>query len=264
MRLAHILSSILLLLVSNEARGACAPLKFGYVDQHRPPYYMGSGPLEPELPGASVELVHDIIGSARCPHSSLRLPHRRLRPALEQGLIQAMPLDASDADTALYALPLDRNGKLDAERALRMVTVVYVRADDAEARSADPLQYFRKHQLGVTLGSPFVAFARQEGLAIDDGALDAVRNLEKLKRRRIDGFAAGVVSETDLDAVVAAQFGGDIVRHDKLLRKHHVWLAFNKDYYASNKADVEAMWHWIASHGHGRLAKLLKKYDAQP
>lgn len=264
MRLVHILSSILLLLVSSEARGGCAPIKFGYVDQHRPPYYLGNGPLEPDQPGASVELVHDIIGSARCPHSSVRLPHRRLRPALEAGAIQAMPLDAIDKDTDLYALPLDRNGKLDAERALRMVTVVYVRADDAEARSADPLLYFRSHQLGATLGSPFAAFARMEGMTIDDGALDATRNLEKLKRHRIDGFAASVISETDLDAFVATHFGGEIVRHDKPLRKHHIWLAFNKDYYASNKADVETMWNWVGTHGHSRLAKLMKKYDAQP
>jgi ABC-type amino acid transport substrate-binding protein len=250
----------LLLSVAGHALGACAPLRIGYADQDRPPYFLGSGQDVPDQPGASVDLLREMAGAAKCPVSFVRLPLRRLGAALLEGRIDATPVTSDKADTAAFAVPRDRHGALDNARAMRLVTVLYVRRDDAAARAAEPLEYFRTHKLGIVLGSPILAWGQQRGLDIDDGAANLVRNLEKLRLGRIDGFAGYIGAPADLDFQVRELHGKALVRHRKLLSSQHVVLAFSNSYRDSNRAAVETMWNWLASHGQTRLAQLMKGY----
>jgi hypothetical protein len=139
-----------------------------------------------------------------------------------------------------------------------------VRAADQKAASAEPQAWIQTHALGALKGSPIAALMRSKGIAMDDGAVDYLRNLEKLKRARIDGFAVSVIELDDLDQLVSSSFGNELVRVEKPLRTSHIYLAVNKAYYAANKAYVDTMWNWVGSHAQSRLGSLTKKYEALP
>jgi hypothetical protein len=264
MRAAHVVTLVIMLLSMSHASGACTPLRLGYVNQHRPPYFLGSGSAESSAPGATVALIRDIASSAGCPVISVRLPPLRLRKALDSGAIDAMLMDAAENDTRQFALPLTRNGKLDEDRAVRMYAVVFVRADDKLAADTDPLRYFASRRLGMNNGATLAVQLRTAGYTIDDGAQDASRNLEKLARGRIDGYGATMVSPDNLDSRIAATFGKQIVRLDTPLRTKHFWLAFTKAYYERNRGQVETMWYWMGAHGHERFVERVKQYEKAP
>jgi hypothetical protein len=264
MRTARVLTFLAILLAFGHASCACMPIKLGYVNLHRPPYFLGAGSVEAPNPGATVQLVRDIAASAGCTVVSVRLPPLRLRQALSNAVIDAMLMDASDSDLVRYALPQSHNGELDAKRAIPMYTVVFVRADDRIPSDTDPNSYFINHRLGMNNGATLAEQLRKQGAKVDDGAQDGARNLEKLVRGRIDGYAATMVSPTQMDAFVGATFGKQLVRLGTSLRVHHFWLAFNRRYYEDNRSEVEAMWAWIGVHGHKRFVDLVEQYQRLP
>lgn len=250
-----------LAVAAGNAAADCAPLRLGYVDQHRPPYYMGSGTAEATPAGASVDLIREAAAVAGCKVVAVRLPPARLRAALKAGAIDAMSMEASESDKELYALPLDAAGKLDAAKALRVHTVVFVRTSDAALRNVDPAREFGQRWLGSNYAAPLVAQLRKQGFRVDDGALDTERNLEKLMRNRIDGYAISVSSLADMDHWVATKYGNAIVRLERPVQTNNVWLAISKDYQARNPAQATAMWDWLAEHGRQRFPKIVRKYD---
>ncbi len=261
MRALHALTSITLMLAFQGAQASCALVRFGYVDQHRPPYYMGNGQTEPKPPGATIDLVRETVTSAGCPLQMVRLPVPRVRQSLELGTIDAAPIDASSKDVATFAFPLDKNGNVNKDKAFQLVTIVFVRASDKIAKDTLPLAYFKTKRLGTVHGAPYAVTLRQAGIEVDDGALDAMRNLDKLMRGRIDGFAVALTSAHDMDSYIEERFGKDIVRLEVPLRTTHVWMAFNKTYYANNREHVEAMWTWFEKNGRRRFNEYLKNYD---
>ncbi|MES2264785.1 MAG: hypothetical protein V4724_40330 [Pseudomonadota bacterium] len=251
---------ILLLACSlGHAAAPCAPLRVGYTDQERAPYYMGQGTLVPELPGASVELIRKAAG-ADCPVQFVRLPTLRLRGALESGAIDVVPLDPRGDDLERFMFPQGADGAPDKRKAVHTVSVVFVRAGDGLPAETEPLRYFSSHVLGVIHGAPIVGQLRQAGLRLDQGALDAGRNLDKLAAGRIDGFAVALSAETDLDAFVRARHGKQLVRLARPLGYSHVWLAANKDYYDANRDRMTAVWRWMEAQGQTQLTVLMRKY----
>lgn len=225
-----------------------------------PPYYMGTG-SEQAPAGASVDLIRAIAASSGCSVTSVRLPMPRLRTALESGLIDAMPMDAGDDDAERFALPKTRDGRLDRDKALRFNTVVFVRTGDMLPRDTDPQVYFKTRRLGINQGSPLAAQLRNLGFMIDDGAIDVERNIEKLIRKRLDGYGASMVAATDMDGIIAARFGKQVFRLEKPLYVNNIWLAFSKSYRDQNPKEVEAMWNWVGTHGRARFAEIVKQYE---
>jgi hypothetical protein len=252
---------LLALTLAGEACAACAPLRVGIVDQHRPPFFIGRGPTEAPRPGATVELLREAGASAGCKVVSVRLPPLRLRHALERGSIDAMLMEASADDVQAFALPLDANGDVDTARGLPMFTMVFVRAADKALADADPALFFATSTLGVNNGATLAAKLRKEGMRVDDGATDSARNLEKLARRRIDAYAATMIAPADADKNVAALYGEQLLRVEKPLRTQHFWLAFTKSYQRSNHTQVDTMWDWLGSHGHDRFVALVEQYN---
>lgn len=257
---ARLFLTVALSLLANQAQGLCTPIRLGYVDQHRPPYFLGNGSLEARPPGASVDLLREAAAAAGCSIVSARLPPLRLRNALVNARIDATLMNAAQSDAAHFALPLNKSGKLDHERALKMVTVVFVRASDKIAPDTDPQVWFRSHRLGMNNGASLAAQLRSEGLQVDDGAHDGARNLEKLMRGRIDGYAATMVAADGMDASVAATFGQRLIRLSVPLRTHYFWLAYTKPYYHSNQAAAEAIWDWMGGQGRLRFAHHVERY----
>ncbi len=264
MRKADLLFFLAMFLAFADASCACMPFRLGYVNQHRPPYFLGSGSSEPRAPGATVELIRAIAASAGCQVISVRLPPLRLRQALGHADIDAMLMDANDSDLSTYALPQTRNGKLDDSRAIPMYTVVFVRAGDGIPLDTDPRTAFATRRLGMNNGASLAAQMRAQGFNIDDGAQDGERNLEKLIRGRIDGYAATLVAPTHMDAFITATYGKQLARIEKPLRIHHFWLGFSKRYFERNQAQVEAMWGWLGTHGHARFVELVEQYQRTP
>ncbi|SHG71021.1 hypothetical protein SAMN05428948_1716 [Massilia sp. CF038] len=264
MRAARIGFALAASLLATHASGACTPIRLGYVDQHRPPYFIGNGSTEAERPGATVDLIREMAAASGCTVLAVRLPPLRLRQALVSKQVDATLMNATPADAAEFALPLHADGKLDAARAVRMYTVVFVRAADQIALHTDPRDYFAVHRLGTNNGASLAAQLRAEGFRVDDGAHDGARNLEKLARHRIDGYAATMVAPTRMDASVEAKFGAQLVRLKTPLRVHHFWLAFSKPYYAANRAAVETMWTWMGAHGDQRFNWHVDQYANVP
>ncbi len=252
---------LVLAVLSHYAIAACDPIRVGYVDQERPPYYLGAGAAVPEPPGASVELMREIARSVGCTVTMVRLPILRIRPALEAGTIDAAPIEIQGNDIASFAFPLDKDGQVDREQSLRLSTVVFVRASDNVPRDAEPMRYFKGRTLGTVHGASYTRQLRDAGLTVDDGALDTQRNLEKVKLGRLDGYVVAITAPSDLDGYVAKHFGNTITRLETPLRSTNVFLAFNKDYRARNQEAVEAMWRWIGSRGRVRFTELLKSYE---
>ncbi len=254
---------LLLTLAANLAHGACAPIRVGYINHERPPYYMGNGSAVADPPGASIDLITEIAASVGCPVALVRLPQLRIRAALAGGELDMAPFETNEGDTASIAFPLDKNGKLERANSVQVVTVVFVRADDAQAAALDTAQFFQHHLMGTIHGAPYVPALRAAGIRVDDGAIDAARNIEKLRLKRIDGFAVALSAPDDMDAFVAARFGSAIVRLPKPLRSANVWLAANPAYYRAHREQVDAMWRWLGSQGSSRFGGLIKKYTKE-
>jgi ABC-type amino acid transport substrate-binding protein len=260
-------STLLLLalaICSSSAVAKCDPIQFGYLDQDRPPYWLGRGTEVPEPPGASVELVRRFAASVGCSATLKRLPVLRIRSSLQAGEIDFAPMDASSDKLPGVVFPRDRANRLDTERGVSSMVVVFVRATDNPPRDMNPARYLQGKLIGVTLGSPYIPRLTQAGLTLDSGATDVARNLDKLRLRRIDAFAVSVVSATDMDAYVAARYGKQLVRLQRPLFSDHIWLAASQSYYDSHRIQVEAMWNWLGTSGRKEFSALLDKYTDKP
>lgn len=255
------LAAALLLATAASSSLACQPLRVGYTDQNRPPYYLGSGGDLPDPPGASVELMKEIVEAGGCRVQLVRLPLMRIRSSLESGAIDAAPVDPSAKDNEVLAFPRDRNGRPDGTRALTIYNIVFVRSADKLPPDTDPTTWLRGRTLGVVFGAHYAADLRKLGLNLDDGAKDVTRNLDKLMRRRVDAFVTTLTQPNEMDGFVASQFGDSIVRLEKPIRLSYVHFAVNREYYERNKEKVDAMWRWVGTSGRQRFDQLLKRYE---
>lgn len=257
---------IILTVVSRagSAAAACEPIRIGYVNQERPPYYLGAGTEIPAKPGASAELFQRFAASVGCEASLKRLPVNRIVPSLAAGQLDFAPLDSSSKDIPDLAFPRDKNNQLDITRAVPLNIVVFVRSADRIPPSTEPAKYFRDRLLGVTLGATYRIRMLNLGVKIDSGAVDIARNLEKLRLNRIDGFAVSVTAPTDMDTYVAQKYKGAIVRLSQPLFTDHVWMAASESYYAAHPGQVEKLWTWLGSAGKREYFNLLKEYSDLP
>ncbi|HEX5342041.1 MAG TPA: hypothetical protein VFX55_06075 [Duganella sp.] len=259
----NIIIILAVLTCTADAAATCEPIRIGYVNQERPPYYLGAGSV-PAKPGASAELFQRFAASAGCEASLRRLPVNRIIPSLAAGQLDFAPLDSSSQDIAELAFPRDKHKQLDYARAVPINIVVFVRSADRIPPATEPAKYFRDRLLGVTLGATYRTRIMGLGLNIDSGAVDITRNFEKLKLNRIDGFAVSVTSANDMDAYVAQKYKGAIVRLASPLLTDHIWIAASASYYAAHPARVEKMWTWLGTEGKREYYSLLKEYSDMP
>lgn len=257
------LPMVFMVLAADAAMAAadtCIPLRLGYLDQHRPPYFLGEGEHIPEPPGASVDLMRDAVQAAGfgCPPTLVRLPAARLRVALAKGDIDMTPLGEMAAYPASIAVPRDKNGNVDNERAMHNTLVVLVRAKDKLPAGIRPMEYFKGKVLGVSQGLTATSRLREAGLTIDDGGRDLDRNIEKLRLGRIDGVVVAAVQPAHLKLTLD-RYRGAIVQLPQPLLSTRVWLAFNDTYYRAHRPQVEALWTWLDVN-RNRLGYTLEKY----
>lgn len=231
------------------------------MDQDRPPYWLGDGERVPEPPGLGVELIRAAAaGSLRCPIKLVRLPVQRIRTALQTGEIDFAPVEERADYPPEFVLPHDKQGAIDRSRAIQTSVIVFVRASDALAADLNTPLYFQGRTLGATQGAAYAARLREAGIAVDDGARDLARNIDKLKLGRIDGVALTLATPTDMDRVLATRYGKDIARLRVPLVSNRVWLATNQTYYRAHAERTEALWNWLGNH-RGALTALLDKYS---
>lgn len=238
----------------------CIPVRVGYMDQHRPPYWLGEGTDVPDPPGAAVDLMRDAVLGAGfgCPPVWVRLPIARLRVALAAGDIDMSPIGELPSYPPEIALPRDKSGNIDLERAMHNALIVLVRASDKLPATTQPMQHFKGKLLGVAQGQSYAARLREAGLTIDDGARDLERNLEKLRLGRIDGVVVAAVAPAHLNATLA-RYKGAVVQLPHPLINTRVWLAFNDTFYRAHRPQVEALWTWLDVNRH-RLGYVMQKY----
>ncbi len=116
-------------------------------------------------------------------------------------------------------------------------------------------------RLATNFGAPYAAPLRQQGFDVDDGALNITRNLDKLLRNRVDAVIVSLTGVADMDAMVQAEHGANIVRLEKPIRQANIWLATSKSFYANHREMSESIWTWLGANGRHRFAQVLKKYD---
>lgn len=257
------LAALLAVLASGAATAApdtCIALRVGYIDQHRPPYFMGEGEQVPEPPGASVDLIRDAVQAAGfgCAPTLVRLPAARLRLALANGDVDMTPLGEMASYPAGIALPRDKSGNIDLQRAMHNVIVVLVRASDKLPATTQPLEYFKGKVLGASQGLATIPRLREAGLTVDDGGRDLDRNIEKLRLGRVDGVVVSAVLPAHLKTTLD-RYQGAIVQLPQPLISTRVWLAFNASYYRAHRPQAEALWTWLDVNRH-RLGYTLEKY----
>lgn len=242
------------------AATTCIPVRVGYMDQHRPPYWLGEGTDVPDPPGAAVDLMRDAVLGAGfgCAPVWVRLPIARLRVALAAGDIDMSPIGELPSYPPEIALPRDKSGNIDLERAMHNALIVLVRASDKLPATTQPMQHFKGKLLGVAQGQSYAARLREAGLTIDDGARDLERNLEKLRLGRIDGVVVAAVAPAHLNATLA-RYKGAVVQLPHPLINTRVWLAFNDTFYRAHRPQVEALWTWLDVNRH-RLGYVMQKY----
>lgn len=240
----------------------CAPLRFGYTDKSVPPYYLGSGPLEHDPPGALAQLARDAGAAASCRVDMVRMPPARLHMSLDNGAIDATSLFSPDliGSRPDIVYPLGADGKPDPTRGTPLFIVVFVRAADKLPANGDTLALLRGRTLGLSQGAPHLKYLKARGLTVDDGAATPDLNFEKLKLGRIDGFAIALFAAGDMDDDIRTRFAGQFVRLDKPLMMSHSWLALNRSWYLQNRRQAEAIWRWYGAHGPARFAELLHQY----
>jgi hypothetical protein len=239
---------------------ACVPVRVGYMDQHRPPYWMGEGSVVPDPPGAAVDLMRDAVlgGGFGCAPTWVRLPIARLRVALAAGDIDMAPLGEMSPYPPEIALPRDKAGDIDNNRAMHNALFVLVRAADKLPAATQPMQYFQGKLLGVAQGQSYAARLREAGLTIDEGARDLERNIEKLRLGRVDGVVVAAVMPAHLKASLAP-YKGAIVQLPQPLVNTRVWLAFNDNFYRLHREQVEGVWTWLDAN-RSRLGYVMQKY----
>lgn len=258
--ISPVFAALLALLPLSSGAAGCIPLRVGYVDQHRPPYWMGEGEKVPEPPGSGVDLIRAAVLGAGfgCPPTLVRLPTGRLKVVLAAGDIDMSPLGEMDHYPAGVALPRDKDGNIDLNRALHNTLVVLVRAEDKLPANTNPMQYFRGKVLGVPQGNAYTVRLREAGLTMDDGARDLERNIEKLKLHRVDGVVVATVTPAHLATTLAA-YKGAIVQLPQPLINIRLWLAFNQNYYTAHPHEVEALWTWLDVN-RSKLGNLMQRY----
>lgn len=252
---------LMLAVAAPLATGAdCVRVRVGYMDQHRPPYWLGEGEKVPNPPGASVDLIHDAVLGAGfgCEPTWVRLPVGRLRVALAAGDIDMSPIGEQAFYPAEIALPRDKAGNIDLNRSLHNTLLVLVRAKDKLPAGTNPMQYFKGKVLGAPQGNSFVGRLRDAGLTIDDGGRDLDRNIEKLKLGRVDGVVVAAVTSAHLKASLA-KYQGTVVQLPQPLVQTRLWLAFNDTFYRAHREQVEALWTWL-DNNRGRLGYVMQKY----
>jgi hypothetical protein len=251
---------LLLFCAVAHAAAACTPVRIGYSDRERVPYYMGNGGQVPDKPGVLVELFRDALRSVGCPVELVRLPVARVRLALSSGAIDMAPADTPAGDNAGYLIATIANGEPDPRRALRTMAYVFVRSEDSLPADTDPAQYFKTHLLAVNQGTVLAEHLKAGGLQIDDGSFSSWNNMDKLRMKRVDGFTLALMTPTALDPHVATRYGRQLTRLDKPVRVALMWLGANRSYYQRNREQVEAIWNWIGTHGTQQVEALSKKY----
>jgi hypothetical protein len=158
-------------------------------------------------------------------------------------------------------IPLDRNGAPDIRRAMGYELVVLVRAQDHIPPDANPVVWFKGKTLGVPQGSLTAPRVRKLGLAVDEGARDIARNIEKLRLGRIDGVVVPVAKAGHVEALLKP-YHGEIVRMQQSLLNSRAWFAFNQRFYAQHKEQAEALWNWFDAN-RDRLDSLMQKYGKE-
>lgn len=242
----------------------CKPVRVGYSDRERAPYYMGNGGDVPDQPGVLVELMREAFRAVGCPVTFVRLPIARVRLALSSGTVDIAPADMPADSGAGYVIATAANGEPDQRRSLRTMAYVFVRAEDRLPADTDPVKYFKTHVLAANQGTVLAEHLKADGLKIDEGSFSSWNNLDKLRLKRVDGFTLALMTPGALDPYISARYGKELVRLDKPVRTSSMWLGANRDYYQRNREQVEAAWNWIGAHGVQQVEALTKKYIFTP
>ncbi|XLZ72033.1 hypothetical protein ABT364_08740 [Massilia sp. SR12] len=199
------------------------------------------------------------VNKIGCTAKLIRLPNARLKVALVDGSVDMAPVDLRDGEQPYSALPM-HHGAPDTRRGIRVLAVVYVRVNDAIPPDTDPREHLKRRKLASIQGTPLSDQLRDEGYAVDSGTADAYGNFEKVILNRVDGFVVAIANVDAMDSIVAARYGGQLLRLRTPIRASTVWLSASNRYYRENTEQMEQLWNWWGDNAAPKLKELVKSY----
>lgn len=213
-------------------------------DLHAPPYLNNQA----EHPGSVERTLLETARQLGLELELLRLPPRRCRLMLDQGLIEAALAGPTPVNLRELQFPL-RAGQLDASRSLLPLHLVWLKRADSTLEWDG--QVMRGHAgsageplVGVRAGVRITAEPlRQLGFRVEDSAHSMAQLLAKLRAGRID---LALVTAPELNLAPDAQSLQGLAVLNKPLLQMDIYLVQRQDVSAERLALMEAWWSAIA------------------
>ena len=180
---------LLALLPSSALSAADATiLRIVYEEQPNPPRHLGEGPVVPEPPGITVDLLRLVVQRLGLSLQLLRAPWQRGLYMVETGQADGIFHASFKVDRLPIGVYPMADGQPDEGRAIfRQKYVFYVRQGGAVTWDGAVLAGATR-PVGATAGYSVISDLEALGIAVDDERNQLV-NFRKLQEGRIDAYA---------------------------------------------------------------------------
>jgi polar amino acid transport system substrate-binding protein len=185
-------------------------------------------------------LLRQTAAAMRLPVERHIAPRRRCLEEIKSGVADAMASAYSPARAETAVFPMQA-GAIDASKAMGVMTYhLYRRTGSGLDWDGARFRDLGSGRLGIQAGFIFITDRfTQLGVPYDDGAKALEPTLAKLAAGRVEGV---VGMKEEADALVAAQYRGQIERTGKLFEQTPVYLMVSRQFYSQNPKLVERLW----------------------
>lgn len=220
-------------------------LRIVYEEQPNPPRHLGEGPLVPDPPGVTVDMLRLVAQRLGLALELLRAPWQRGLYMVETGQADGIFHTSFKEDRlpiGVYPMAEDRP---DESRAIfHQKYVFYIRRDSAITWDGTVLDGLAR-PVGATAGYSVIGDLETLGLTVEDERNQLV-NFRKLQEGRIDAYAE---LQTMADPYLAENGGPieGIVRLDPEIVEKAYYLMLSHQFYDAHPDIAEAIWSEIAA-----------------
>jgi len=240
--LVCVLASLAPMMVNAEEQVA---LRVVYEETPNPPRHLGEGPLVPDPPGVTVDILRLAAERLGLNLELLRVPWARGLFMIETGQADAIFHSSFKNDRLLIGVYPMVDGLPDESRSIfRQRYVFYVREGSGVAWDGSVMTGLER-SVGATTGYSVIDDLKALGLSVEPER-NQIINFRKLQEGRIDAYAE---LQTMSDPYLTANGGqiGGIVRLDPPIVEKAYYLMFSHQFYEAHADLTEAFWDEIAT-----------------
>lgn len=224
--------------------GQQTTLRFCYQDKPLPPYYLHSGPVPGNNPGASIEHLQQLVQAVPGLQLQLiRLPWKRCLAALETGEVDALIASYQPERRRFARFPL-RDGKPDPSRAFAAHATCFVSRPDATWRW-DGAQILGIDKLVVArpYGYAPIKLTKPDSVLMHY-TLSGTMDLQLLQAGRVQAVTSLCeIAGKDIQSYNITNRGLVMVRPP--ISYNTGFLVFSQPFYLEQQALAEALWQQL-------------------